>query len=121
MCPGLLPAGLPVLYQQQLVLLLFQLNFQQFLYNRTMPGLSFPLQKYVPFDLVFLLPGSFWQFALTARLLLSVLYLLSLRSVPACSGVLSHLHGQLFCVVDAIFPQVVELLLIAVKPDDLIP
>ena len=34
MYPGLLAAGLPVLYQQQLVLLLCQLNFQQFLYNR---------------------------------------------------------------------------------------
>ena len=85
--------GLPVLYQQQLVLLLCQLNFQQFLYNRAMPGLSFPFRKYVPSGLVFLLPGSFWQFALTARLLRSVLQLLS---VPVCSGALSHLHGQLF-------------------------
>lgn len=32
-----------------------------------------------------------------------------------------HLHGQLFCTVDAIFPQVVELLLIAFKLDDLRP
>ena len=32
-----------------------------------------------------------------------------------------HLHGQLFRAVDPIFPQIVELLLIAVKADDLIP